>query len=115
MTRNRIFVLGCVGAIVLFVALIAIIYFSVRGPYELAQSRWDEKGSANYTLIVSESCYCPYFGEVKITVQSGRVIAAEPTDPINEPNLQGIPLSNFDRMTVASLLDTARAAQGDAW
>ena len=81
MTRNRIFVAGCLGSIVLIVALVAIIYFAQRGPYELARSRWNEKGSGNYTLVVSEVCFCPNAGEVKLTVQSGRVTAVEPTDP----------------------------------
>lgn len=120
MNRHRFFVFGCLGAIVVVAALLALIYYAIRGPVEAAKARWNAKGSGDYTLVVSEGCFCPYVGDTKITVRGGRITAAEqvasqlnPSPPTGLP--QGITLSYFDGMTVESMLATANTAQNERW
>lgn len=123
MNRNRFFVFGCLGAIALISALVAIIYVSVSGEYNLARSRWDTKGSSDYTLVVSQYCFCGLVGEYNITVQSGRVTEFEPVNA-DPPGWAGSGTpgfavtakpADFDRMTVAAMLSQAKADQADAW
>lgn len=120
MNRHRVFVFGCLGAIAVIAALIAIIYYSIRGPVEAAKARWAAKGKSDYTLVVSEGCFCPFVGDVKITVHNGRVTAAEQVPTPNNPNPSpglppGMPLTHFDALTAEAMLLVADRAQNDRW
>lgn len=120
--RNRVFVYGCLGAIVLIAALVGILDYSARRPYEEARARWDAKGSGDYSLVVTENFHGGSGGEYMITVKSGRVTGFEAgTGPVGWDGWSGkrstIPPepADFEQMTVATMLDQAGRDQRDAW
>jgi hypothetical protein len=112
-----------VGVLVLVaVCLIAVALIggSVVGSFQQAQQRWLEKGSPNYTLIVSEACFCPYYGDLRITVKQGVVVDAEQVpDPVTGeiPNtgftITPANLASMSRLTVTSMLAVAGRDQLD--
>jgi hypothetical protein len=118
MNRNRIFATGCLGAIALIIALVAVTIFSLRGAFESARSRWEQKGSPDYTLVVEQYCFCMQVGSYKITVQSGQVTAVDlVTDvgsPFGMPSIAPKP-ADFDRLAVTAMLARAERDQADMW
>src|SRR5690349_15794350 len=107
MKRSRFFTLGCTGAFVVMVALVAIIYFSLRGPYDLARARWSEKGGGDYTLVVMQYCSCSVAGEYLLTVRGGQVTAFAPLSSDEGPYGPTLTVytkpSDFQHLTVANM------------
>jgi hypothetical protein len=91
----------CIGIVVLIASLPTI-------RFRQAQQHWVQKGGLNYTLIISQGCFCQYVGEYKLTVKQGQVIEIEPIEVIGlgEPILPAAPgnPSEFNPLTVEGML-----------
>lgn len=119
MNRHRVFVLGCLGAIMLGCAMIAVTVggteASERLPLQEAKLRWAAKGSDHYTLDVSQSCDCGPCGNFEITVTSGKVTDFKLLLDDGWPASHTVTTSDFDRLTVDRVLSDAEQFHHEEW
>ena len=115
---RRFVAIGCAGAMIVCVVLPLIPYLVRVAQFEAAKARWERNGGDSYTLIARQSCFCPYIGEYKLTVQNGKVIAVEPLSGIlgtaQQPPNSPSP-ADVDHLTVEATFAQAEGAVRGGW
>jgi uncharacterized protein DUF6174 len=114
--RKRTWLIGLLVLLGLCRALVLVVRQLTFGTYEQARQRWQQKGGQSYTLIVSEACFCPYVGDLKLTVKQGYVTDVEPLDNALSgsvpPSTPPSP-SSYSHLTVENMLAQAGGEQID--
>jgi uncharacterized protein DUF6174 len=87
------------GALLLCVGVVLAPFLARWGSLDTARQRWAVNGGQDYTLIVSEICFCPNAGEWRLTVSNGQVIGIESLRETPVPSN----LAEFNRLTVEAM------------
>ena len=105
--------IGCAGTAFLCAALIFAPYVLRVGSLAFARWRWAQNGGRNYTVVVSQFCYCYVTGAYKLTVRNGHVTAVELIR--GSDSSRSLNPAAFDHLTVEAALDRADRAVRASW
>ncbi len=114
-SRRRWLPFAVAGAILVCLGLCTAPFLLSNTGRSAAQARWQRRGGADYTLVVSQSCFCEYVGEWQLTVQNGRVVTVQPlANPLSQQLGSAVPSTApanptaFDAFTVEEMFDRSQ-------